>query len=78
MPGSCEACGKVELQPENYEAWELYLTYPGLVRHGMDGSTVDCHSALRIIDEEGYPEPLVVLRKLEAIRQGLCQKTKSK
>lgn len=68
----------MELLPENHEAWELYTTYPGLIKHGMDGSTVDYQSALRIIDEEAYAEPLVQLRKLEAIRQGSCQKTKSK
>lgn len=63
----------------NYEAWELYTTYPGLIKQGMDGSSIDYPSALRIIDEEHYPEPLVMLRKLEAIRQGLCQpKTKSR
>lgn len=78
MPASCEACGLVDLLPENYEVWGLYNTYPGLIRHGMDGSTVDYQSAMRIIDEEGYSEPLVMLRKLEAIRQGSCQKTKSR
>jgi len=74
VPPSCEACGKTELDPANNEGWELFATYPGLIHQGA----IDYQSALRIIDEEAYSEPLLMLRKLEAIRQGLCQKTKSK
>ncbi|MFZ5774024.1 MAG: hypothetical protein ACOY3Z_00870 [Thermodesulfobacteriota bacterium] len=78
MPASCEACGKEDLLPENYEAWGFYQDWPGLIRQGMDGTWVDYTSALSIIDEEAYPEPTMMLRKLEAIRQGLCQRTRSK
>ena len=78
MPASCEACGPVELWPENYEAWELINQYPGLIKQGMDGSSIDYQTALRIIDAEAYSPPLLMLRKLEAIRQGLCKKIESK
>jgi hypothetical protein len=75
-PRSCEECGggsKEKLSPANLDAWDLYLVYPSLIRHGMDGSYVDYPSASRLADKEGIDDPLLE-RRLEAIRAGLKAK----
>lgn len=79
MPGTCVSCGKVELYQANREAWQLYLSYPSLIRTGLDGSYVDYQSALQLLGRACHPQPELMLRKLEAIRQGFtCKKTRSK
>ena len=76
-PTSCEECGgsKAELTFASREAWQLYLMYPSLIRHGLDGSWVDYATARWLAEVDGLTDPLL-LRRLEAIRQGLTDKTK--
>lgn len=72
MPVSCEQCGKTDLWQENLEAWNFFATYQGVIRFiPKAGYEVNYETAFRIMDRLGSKRQLVMIRKLEAIRQGL-------
>jgi len=72
VPGSCEQCGKVDLLPENFEAWELITDYCSMIETDFRGKArVDYMAASWVLDKEFILDKPAVMRKFEAFCNGI-------
>lgn len=76
VPSSCERCGKVELLPDNEEAWEFVCMFPGvLTANGMSPMLRVDYSAVQALAVGASAEETAgLIIRLEAIARGYNRK----